>query len=456
MFKLNKTRIFLSPFILEIPLGNGWVLLFNKLNFSLVKVEEKLWTDLKMRIARGENVTVISEFSKVLEELNKRDFILYGSEEHFSEYMKRLSTILEYILNKIRFQHPALPLFINVTSRCNLACRYCYLSQKPGKDLTVDGADKIIRFINKTVNRLKGLIKEVGIVYFGGEPLLVFPSIKYLHAQIERLALESSLELNEYIITNGTLLDRKVIDELSSWNSKLGIQITLDGTKDYHDKLRVYKDGRGTFEDVYRGFLLMIEELGKRKDINIVLRCNVNDENFASVFELLEQIKRDVAHRVSRVSVNFSWIFPQQQYFIEYGGTFSYDFSAAQKLLLLYKAARKLGFKLSPLTIVQGPCIGKISYGYAIDEEGKVYKCPGLLYTDKYFATLGDDGDLKEDSKLQFANNYVSFLMQEKKCYLTCEYGSLCYGGCTVMHSCPNNYFKVFIPEYLKMLGEGL
>jgi len=62
----------------------------------------------------------------------------------------------------------------------------------------------------------------------------------------------------------------------------------------------------------------------------------------------------------------------------------------------------------------------------------------------------------EEDSKLLFADNYTSFLMQEKKCYLTREYGSLCYGGCTMMRSYPKNYFKVFIPEYLKMLGEGL
>jgi len=53
----------------------------------------------------------------------------------------------------------------------------------------------------------------------------------------------------------------------------------------------------------------------------------------------------------------------------------------------------------------------------------------------------------EEDSKLRFADNYVSFLMQEKKCYFTCEYGSLCYGGCTMMRLCPKNYFKVFIPK---------
>ncbi len=55
------------------------------------------------------------------------------------------------------------------------------------------------------------------------------------------------------------------------------IQITLDDDKNTHDKLRIYKNDRGSYEDVYRTLKMYSYKLP------IVLNINLNSINKDSV-----------------------------------------------------------------------------------------------------------------------------------------------------------------------------
>ena len=115
----------------------------------------------------------------------------------------------------------------------------------------------------------------------------------------------------------------------------------------------------------------------------------------------------------------------------------------ALKLLELYKYLKELGYKIPPTVLTTGPCGVTVPYQYSIDESLKVYKCPGLLYTDEYFGIIRDDGSLKITNPVHLAK-YVGDL---RKCYLDCKFGPLCYGGCRVMKHCPKEYFETFISK---------
>ncbi len=102
----------------------------------------------------------------------------------------------------------------------------------------------ILGFINYYQNQEFVLDKNISIVFNGGEPLLNFTVLKKLHIALEKIGV------NDFSIsTNLTLLTDEIITYL--YNNKFILHISLDGTKDIHNKNRIFKDGKGTFDIVY-------------------------------------------------------------------------------------------------------------------------------------------------------------------------------------------------------------
>ena len=119
---------------------------------------------------------------------------------------------------------------LQLTNRCNLKCRHCYLGPARSDDLNLDDALKIVRAFSDH-GGLRLLIS-------GGEPLL------YPHLG-DFIAGTTGLPVRRVLMTNGTLIERKNIDLLRVDE----IQFSLDGWRGGHDLLR----GRGTFDRTLRG-----------------------------------------------------------------------------------------------------------------------------------------------------------------------------------------------------------
>lgn len=81
------------------------------------------------------------------------------------------------------------------------------------------------------------------------------------------------------------LLDRKMAKTLKrlSINS---VQITIDGPKEVHDRRRILRNGKGTFDRI-------IENIRNIHDIlRVSIRINVDKENADRVFELIDFIEK--------------------------------------------------------------------------------------------------------------------------------------------------------------------
>lgn len=116
-------------------------------------------------------------------------------------------------------------LLVNITDKCNLACKHCYLGN-PGN------LEMEIGIFEKAVSRFE----EMGglkLMISGGEPLL--------HSKFrEFMGILSSYELRVVVLSNGTLIDRTAARKLSDVADE--VQISIDGL-DSHDILR----GRGSY-----------------------------------------------------------------------------------------------------------------------------------------------------------------------------------------------------------------
>lgn len=106
-------------------------------------------------------------------------------------------------------------------------------------------------------------LKSFQIVFHGGEPLL-YPKEFYRESiKIFRELLNNSY-FDFVIQTNGVGLDEEWYDLFNELNIRVGI--SMDGPKEYHDKYRVFHNGKGSYDDVQQAI-----ELGLNKGMHGVL-----------------------------------------------------------------------------------------------------------------------------------------------------------------------------------------
>lgn len=131
--------------------------------------------------------------------------------------------------------------FLNLTQRCNLKCRYCFVHQQP-KEMTYETAKDAVDFYARNAV-LEAT--EPQVTFFGGEPMLKYeeiikPLVEYIRSTYG--------DYNISITTNGTLLNEEVYEFFKE--NDVGMLLSLDGMKEIQDYNRPYHSGRGSFDDI--------------------------------------------------------------------------------------------------------------------------------------------------------------------------------------------------------------
>ncbi|RLB67707.1 MAG: hypothetical protein DRH04_07655, partial [Deltaproteobacteria bacterium] len=178
-----------------------------------------------------------------------------------------------------------LDVIIMPTLDCNFACVYCYENHRPGVM-----SEPMETAIKKWLAVQIPKYKVVMLHWFGGEPLMGFQRIISITRFAADMAAKSGSSLVTHMTTNGYLLNKKRIRELID----AGIhdyQITVDGTPDIHDRMRMLKNGKGTFDRLFHN----INNLARAdRRLKISLRVNFNHDNLHTIPRLLEMFPDDV------------------------------------------------------------------------------------------------------------------------------------------------------------------
>lgn len=161
---------------------------------------------------------------------------------------------LEYIKNEMNTG--TTQLILELTGKCNMRCRYCiYHDGYPhnraftSKRMSSDTALKSIDYM-----KLYGDQQEVSITFYGGEPLLEFELLKEV-IEYSKVAL-AGRTIQFSFTTNLSVLTPKMAEYFSTVDN-LSILCSIDGPKEIHDMYRVYKNGSGSFDDVFKKFKLL-------------------------------------------------------------------------------------------------------------------------------------------------------------------------------------------------------
>ena len=154
------------------------------------------------------------------------------------------------VAEKPKRRIPLQTLVLNVTSKCNLSCGYCY---EYGEDRIVESATKP-RFMNETIAKQSvdflfaesGASPTVNLTFFGGETLLNFKVLQSALAYARERAAETGKTVNASLTTNATLLREEVIEWIAEHD--VGVTVSIDGDREQHDKLRTFANGMGSYD----------------------------------------------------------------------------------------------------------------------------------------------------------------------------------------------------------------
>lgn len=139
-------------------------------------------------------------------------------------------------------------LTINPTMSCNFKCWYCYETHLKRSEMSPEMLEYTKKFITKRLSKYN--CDMFHLSFFGGEPLLYYQNI--VRPLIQHLIQESVVYNIPYSIgftSNGYLLNDKIVEELKKYRVS-SFQITLDGGKKAHNKVRYTHEGNDSYTKI--------------------------------------------------------------------------------------------------------------------------------------------------------------------------------------------------------------
>lgn len=253
MFKLSKYAV-----IAALPTNAAQSLCFSTKTGEMLLIptkvfdfiENKEWNNLKF----NELLELVRTELLVCEDEDETNFIL-----KFDEMSQNSDILLSTI---------------QPTANCQLNCHYCGQVHS-----NVTMSDEIRQ---KMIGRIKHIIltnpnyKTVCITWYGGEPLMALDCICKFYEDMFKFCEENNINYTSDIITNGLLLTLENFEILMKCKI-ISIQITIDGPKETHDKRRITKDGKGSFDVIFNNLCKVIHsEIYSLYKPKIILRINID------------------------------------------------------------------------------------------------------------------------------------------------------------------------------------
>lgn len=196
----------------------------------------------------------------------------------------------EQELHALRFGLKPSGVYLNPTERCNLNCTYCYLpdAQRSG------GSHMPVETLLASLGKLRDYFRSVmpadrkpRAIFHGAEPLMNAPAV---FEAIDAFADDFVFGLQ----TNGTLLDDKALDFLTSRNVSIGL--SLDGpVADITDATRRTWGGKSVHDKVLRA----MDKLRGYGSWSVITTCTT--ENLPYLTRMVELFH---AHEVPTCMLN--------------------------------------------------------------------------------------------------------------------------------------------------------
>lgn len=360
--------------------------------------------------------------------LKKGNFII---EEDVDELAK-----IRYRMLKNRYETYRLTLTIAPTYDCNFDCVYCFEKEQI-QDVYMQ--EDIQKAIVELVSSQKRNLSELTVIWYGGEPLLAIDIIEGLTDKIKKICGDNHIKYSSYMITNGYLLSRNVLQKLKKANVRF-LQITVDGVGEIHDRRRFLKDGKGTYRVIFENLQNGYDLLDK-----VSLRINVDRENI----DVAWQVKKELMERNMMEKIKPYLGFTRNE-------SGCYDSDKCMELekfyLLKYSMKSEINGKNKSIIpqIKNTFCSADRHNSFVIGADGNLFKCWSDI--GKNNRKVGNIKDEKRIPNMQL----LEYMLFDPTTYLPCKECNilpLCLGGCPRYRQMEG---KVDCSEYKYILEQSI
>jgi SynChlorMet cassette radical SAM/SPASM protein ScmE len=163
---------------------------------------------------------------------------------------------------------------IDLTSRCNLKCLYCYYFDNTSVSYKDLPAEEWLTFFEEL-----GRLGVMEVCLAGGEPFMR-QDLKELLEGIVRNRMRFNL------LSNESLIDDEIAEFIASTGRCNYIQISIDGySPETHDACR----GKGSFEKAVRGIRIL-----QRHGVSVASRLTIHHFNVSKLDEITDFILNDL------------------------------------------------------------------------------------------------------------------------------------------------------------------
>ena len=163
------------------------------------------------------------------------------------------------------------------TTDCNARCFYCFELGRSRIPMSEETAKKTAAYIKAHCGG-----NEVGIKWFGGEPLYNLAAIDTISDELAR----SGITFKAHMVSNGYLFDEELVRKaVEKWHVTR-VQITLDGTERVYNKIKayIYKEGN-PYRRVLHNIRLLLDA-----GISVQIRLNLDLHNADDLLMLVDEI----------------------------------------------------------------------------------------------------------------------------------------------------------------------
>lgn len=372
------------------------IILFSTRKASAIRIDQETFQDIKSGNLTDENVEILTEL----------EFLTPSLEKEREE--------MENYISDRESNYTVLKLTVVLNLDCNFDCPYCIEGKIRGKHyFSKENEDLLFDFIEKRFTSEKDTLR---IEFYGGEPLLSKDMIRSISKRALDFTDKRDAKFLFKMVSNGSLLNGKTAEEFSEIGFE-GVQITLDGNREIHNRNRPFANGKPSFDIVLKNIKESCEFC------KVTVLCNYQKENYKEFLKLPEFLFNE-GLGPDKIEIIYSSVTDStldqtaSGYTKSFSNTHPWMIDAERSFR---EELLKFGYKFDD--IVPSACMIERKDMFYIHYNGDIYKCPNFLNNPKFII-----GNLKEGIS-DYTESHKLGIWKNERCF-NCEYLPLCFGGC--------------------------
>lgn len=419
--------------------NNGYHIVLDVNSGSVHSVDPLLYDVIEFLSGRVEDMKKPLPLDEGVKCAAREELSSKYTQEELSEAFEDIEELIEreelftadvyknYVMDFKKRQTVVKALCLHIAHDCNLACQYCFAEEGEyhGRRalMSYEVGKKALDFLIAN----SGSRINLEVDFFGGEPLMNWDVVKQLVAYGRSQEEIHHKKFRFTLTTNGVLLNDEIMEFCNREMSN--VVLSLDGRQAVNDKMRPFRNGKGSYELIVPKFQKFAKLRGDR-DYFVRGTFTRNNLDFAE----------DVLHFADlgfeKMSVEPVVAPAEEPYAIREEDLpvilAEYDKLAAEYVKRI-KEGRGFTFFHFMLDLNQGPCVAKRLSGcgsgteyLAVTPWGDLYPCHQFVGNEKFLLGNVDEGvtntEIRDEFKL--CNVYA-----KEKCK-DCFARFYCSGGC--------------------------